>query len=56
MVGLKADGTVVAAGVGVNGECDVKKWRNIVAISSGANCTVGLKADGTIEAAGVMGK
>ena len=52
VIGLKADGTVVAAGWNENGECDVEEWEDIVAISTGASHTIGLKADGTLVAAG----
>lgn len=51
-VGLKADGTVVAAGSNENGRCDVDDWTDMVAISAGGNHTVGLKADGTVVAIG----
>ena len=52
VVGLKSDGTVVAAGWNENGECDVEEWEDIVAISTGTSHTIGLKADGTVVAAG----
>ncbi len=51
-VGLKADGTVVAAGSNDNGQCDASGWTNIIAISAGGLHTVGLKADGTVVATG----
>ena len=51
-VGLKADGTVVAAGDNMFGQCKVRDWTNIVSISAGNVYTVGLKADGTVVAAG----
>jgi len=51
-VSLKADGTVVAIGDNKYGQCDTKKWRDIVAISAGGFSTVGLKADGTVVAVG----
>ena len=51
-VGLRADGTVVAAGANANGQCDVKNWKGIIAISAGDIYTVGLKADGTVVAVG----
>lgn len=47
-VGLKTDGTVVAAGDNNYGQCNVSDWTDIVAISAGWYCTVGLKADGTV--------
>ena len=51
-VGLKADGTVVAAGDNDAGQCDVSGWRDVVAVAAGGIHTVGLKADGTVVAAG----
>ena len=51
-VGLKADGTVVAAGRNYDGEYNVSGWKNIVAISAGVSHTVGLRADGTVVAVG----
>ena len=51
-VGVKTDGTVVAAGENRHGECDVSKWNNIVAIEADLYYTVGLRADGTVVAAG----
>ena len=51
-VGLKADGTVVAIGENYSDQCEVKEWRNIVAVSAGGSHTVGLKADGTVVATG----
>lgn len=54
IVGLKCDGTVVAAGTGDNGkgQCNVAGWKNIEAIAVGDAHTVGLKADGTVVATG----
>ena len=49
-VGLKADGTVLAAGSNEYGQCDVSGWTNVVAVSAGVWNTVGLKADGTVVA------
>ena len=51
-VGLKADGTVVAAGRNDEGQCDVSAWTQIQAVACGAYHTVGLKADGTVVAVG----
>ena len=48
IVGLKADGTVVAVGDNKSGECNTGNWRDIVAIFTGYHITVGLKADGTV--------
>lgn len=52
LVGLKADGTVVAVGANVYGECEVSGFSNIVAIDTGPYHTVGLKTDGTVVAVG----
>lgn len=51
-VGVKADGTVVAAGYSSYDQSDVIRWTDIVAVSVGGAHTVGLKADGTAVAAG----
>jgi len=51
-VGLKDDGTVVAAGYNTKGECDVSDWEDIIAVSAGAGTTLGLRSDGTVVAAG----
>ena len=51
-VGLKADGTVVAVGWNIYGQCNVSDWTNIAAVAAGNEHTVGLKADGTAVAVG----
>jgi len=51
-VGVKVDGTVVAAGDNSFGQCNVGEWSGIIAISTGASHTVGLRADGTVVAVG----
>lgn len=48
VVGLRADGTVVAAGDNSFGQCNVEEWNDIIAISAGDYHTVGLKSDGTV--------
>ncbi|MBD5526750.1 MAG: hypothetical protein HDR04_20595 [Lachnospiraceae bacterium] len=54
IVGLKKDGTVVSADISPHlgtmqeDQCNVRNWRDIVAVSTGNGCTVGLKRDGTI--------
>lgn len=52
LVGLKSDGTVVAAGDNDHGQCNVSDWNDIVHISAGSTHTVGVKADGTVIAVG----
>lgn len=52
VVGLKSDGTVVGAGLNVDGCLNVGGWRDIVAIRPWYGCTVGLKSDGTVVYAG----
>lgn len=49
-VGLKSDGTVVAAGEHKYGQCDVTGvgWTDIVAVSAGDWHTVGLRKNGTV--------
>ena len=51
-MGLKRDGTVVAVGYNVYGQCNVSDWRDIVAVAAGYDHTVGLKRDGTVVAVG----
>lgn len=52
IIGLKSDGTVVAAGKNSHGECDVEAWTDIIGISTSAYYTVGLKSDGTVVLTG----
>jgi tetratricopeptide (TPR) repeat protein len=47
------DGTVIAAGSNLSGQCDVYDWTDITAVAAGAYHTVGLKADGTVVATGM---
>lgn len=49
-VGLKKDGTVVAAGWNEPGQGDVGSWSEIVSVSAGVYHTAGLKSDGTVVA------
>ena len=51
-VGLRSDGTVVATGDNVCGQCDVSGWTDIVSVSAGGWHTVGLRSDGTVVATG----
>ena len=48
VIGLKEDGTVIAAGYNDMGQCNVSKWTDIVCISAGRYSSMGLKADGTV--------
>ncbi len=48
IVGLRADGTVVACGNNDDGQCDVSEWRNIVQVAATLGATYGLQADGTV--------
>ena len=52
VVGLRRDGTVLAAGDNTAGQCNVKEWSSITAISAGNGITLGIHADGTVSAAG----
>jgi alpha-tubulin suppressor-like RCC1 family protein len=54
-VGLKNDGTVIAVGHNLNGQCGVSNWTDIIQVSAGGAHTVGLKADGTVVAVGDNG-
>jgi len=52
IVGLKADGTVVAVGQNAYGACNTQHWRDVVAIACTHWHTVGLRKDGTVVATG----
>lgn len=51
-LGLKTDGTVVAAGDNENGQCEVSQWTDIVAVFAGTVNSFGLKRDGTLVVSG----
>ena len=53
-VGLRSDGTVVAAGSNYAGQCDVSDWKDIVFITAGQSCTIGLTSDGELKMAGEL--
>jgi len=52
IIGLKSDGTVVAAGNDTYGECNIDSWTDIIHVAAGHWHTVGVKADGTVTATG----
>jgi hypothetical protein len=54
-LGLKSDGTVVAAGDNQAGQCSVSGWKDIVAISAGAEHSLGLKSDNSVIVVGDYG-
>ncbi|MDN5794853.1 MAG: RCC1 domain-containing protein, partial [Intrasporangium sp.] len=51
-LGLRSDGTVLAAGRRNEGACDVTGWREVVTVSCGDWHAVGVRADGTAVATG----
>ena len=51
-MGLRSDGTVVAAGWNDPGQCNVSSWTNIAAVAAGQDHTIGLRSDGTVVATG----
>ena len=51
-LGLKQDGTVLAAGRDDDGQCDVSEWKDVVQIAAGARHSVALLRDGTVVATG----
>jgi len=51
-VGIKPDGTVIAAGLNNYGQCNVGDWADIVAVDTDYTHSVGLKQDGTVLATG----
>ena len=54
LLGLKRDGTVVAAGNLDAEQKNISEWTDIVAIAAGQDVHVGLKADGSIVVAGKL--
>lgn len=52
IIGLRSDGTVVAAGDNTYGQCDVGAWTGIVAVAAGKDHALGLRADGHVATAG----
>ncbi|MBA4367402.1 MAG: hypothetical protein C0403_07155, partial [Desulfobacterium sp.] len=52
-VGVKTDGTVVAAGNGDYGQANVSGWTGIEQVAAGGCHTVGVKTDGTVVAVGI---
>ena len=52
-LGIRGDGSVVACGMNMEGQCDVTGWTEIVAIAAGYRHTVGAKSDGTAIACGL---
>lgn len=51
-VALRTDGRVIAAGDNECGQCDVSKWRNIIAVAAGGFHTAAIKKDGSVLATG----
>lgn len=51
-LGLKSDGTVVATGKNIDGQCNVESWSNIVQVAAGEAHSVGLTSEGTVVAEG----
>jgi hypothetical protein len=51
-VGLKTDGTVVAAGYNEYGQSDVGSWTDIIQVAAGRWDTLALKSDGTVVSGG----
>lgn len=52
ILGIREDGTVVAAGENSQGQCNVSTWRDIVLVRAGDGFSMGLTADGTVVCAG----
>lgn len=53
-VGLRSDGTVVAAGANENGQCEIGGWTDVVFIAAGDYYTLGIQSDGTLLFAGKL--
>lgn len=54
LVGLRANGTVVAKGNNETGACNVSNWKGIVAVAAGDEHTVGLMSNGRVVATGTI--
>ena len=52
ILGLRADGTVAAAGKSSYDRINVGSWTNIVQVACGLNHSIGLKSDGTVVGCG----
>ncbi len=52
VLGIREDGTVIAAGNNEYGEGSVKGWTDIVSVSAGWGCSLGLQSNGHVVAAG----
>ena len=52
VVGLKADGTVVATGANQYGQCNVGEWTDVVKVCANCSATAGLRSDGSVLFAG----
>lgn len=52
-VAVKADGTVMAAGLNNYNQCEVSNWEDIVSVSAGYFDTVGLKESGKVVYLGI---
>lgn len=53
-VGLRSNGTVVAAGNNNSGQCNVGGWTDIVAVAAAGYYSAGLRSDGTVIVAGAI--
>ena len=53
VVGLRRDGTVLAAGSHNDRQCDTSGWQDIMAIAAGNFHTLGLRKDGKVLATGL---
>ncbi len=52
-IARKEDGTVLATGSNLSGQCNTAEWSDIVSVAAGAYHSVGLRADGTVVATGM---
>ena len=52
VLGLKSDGTVVAAGSNGSNQLAVEDWKHVVSISAGDLNSYGIQENGKVEAAG----
>lgn len=51
-LGVKSDGSVLAVGDNVWGQCDVSLWRDVVSVAAAGDHSLGLRKDGTVLVTG----
>ena len=52
VLGVKSDGTVVAAGSNGSNQLDTERWNHVVSVSAGDLTSFGIRENGKVESAG----